>query len=224
MIQIGRAPSIPNSSKLADLRFPADSGTATTRSNFAPESRLVTGISCRSHIPSWAEQRLTEWWTTLRMLSPKSVTRQPPAAEAVSVGLLLAGALGPNRPSEAQTLGPSLFCGKRWDRIADGFGSRADNLDSVFAAESPPESGLGEVGSRIRKTCGRTSKPDRHAHHGRCIVAGTIANVRRCCRRADQDKSRQHRWVPGGMRGRAKSKRLPGLAVPSGIRPSKGLA
>ena len=40
---------------------------------------------------------------------PKSVIRRSSAPNGVSVGLLFAGAFGPNPPSEAQTLGPS-FC------------------------------------------------------------------------------------------------------------------
>jgi hypothetical protein len=103
-----------------------------------------------------------------------------------------------------------LFCRERGDRVADGFGSRADNFDSIVATESPSSNrGFGEVGSSVHKACRGTSKPDRHAHHGRCIVSGAIANIRRCCRRADQDESRQHRWFPGMMRIRVKSETLP---------------
>jgi hypothetical protein len=35
-----------------------------------------------------------------------------------------------------------LFCAERRDRLADGFGSRADNLDSVVATESPSNRGF----------------------------------------------------------------------------------
>jgi hypothetical protein len=120
-----------------------------------------------------------------------------------------ASVLGPREtPSSARDAGralPSgiteLFCGERWDRVGDGFGSRANNFDSVVTTESASSNrGFGEVGSSVHKACGWTSKPDGHAHHGRCIVAGAIANIRRCRRRADKDESRQHRWVTGVMK------------------------
>jgi hypothetical protein len=45
-----------------------------------------------------------------------------------------------------------LFCSERWNRNADGFGSRADNFDSIVATESP-SSPASEVG-RLRCHCG----------------------------------------------------------------------
>jgi len=102
------------------------------------------------------------------------------------------------------------FCGERWNRIADGFGSRADDFDSIVATEPPSTNrGFGEIGSPVHKACGGTSKPDGHAHHGRCIVAGAVANIRRCRRRTDQDESCQHRCVPSVVKIRARPETLP---------------
>jgi hypothetical protein len=95
-----------------------------------------------------------------------------------------------------------LFCRQHWNKVPDSFGSRADNLDPVIAAEPPLECGIRKVGSAIPKARGGTSESDRQAHHSRCIVEGAIANIRRCCRRTDQDESRQHRWIPGVMKVR----------------------
>src|SRR6516162_8738410 len=46
------------------------------------------------------------------MLSPKSVSGPSSAANGITVGLLIAGASGPNRPSEAQALGPLFFASR----------------------------------------------------------------------------------------------------------------
>jgi hypothetical protein len=76
---------------------------------------------------------------------------------------------------------PELLRREHRNRVADSFGRRADNLDPVVATEWPSNRALSEVGSPVHKTYGGTSEADRHAHHGRCIVAGAIANIRRCC-------------------------------------------
>lgn len=93
--------------------------------------------------------------------------------------------------------------------IVDCFGSRAHHFDSIVATKSPSTNrGFGEVGSPVHEACSGTSKPDGHAHHSRCIVAGTVADIRSCYRRADQDESRQHRCVPGVVKIRARPETL----------------
>src|SRR5262249_30036530 len=117
---------------------------------------------------------------------------------------------GPATPASGVT---ELLCGEHWDGVGDGFGSRADDLNSIVTTKSPSERGLSEVGSPRSKACGRTSNTNRHAHHRRCVVAGAIPNVRYCRNRANQDESRQHRETGNARQG---------WVVPLGIRPSKG--
>ena len=88
---------------------------------------------------------------------------------------------------------PAKWLSSALDGRINRLASRAYNLDPFVGTQFLPDGGSSQIGLPLHEACGRISERGGHAHHRRRIVMRAVPKVGCDCKRAGQDKRRQHR-------------------------------